>query len=637
MSNFSIKYREVLAALLIWIFLALNEIYWLKLDNFPLVWDSALHFVDSMQTFLILKNGFLAIPQIVHVNGYYPFLVPLMAAPFYALFGINPDIGIAGMNLIFLGVLILSTYGIGKKIMNERAGVLAAFIVSMYPMIFIYSRTFMYDVPLVAMSAFSLYLLLLTNNFRSKKFSVVLGFSFGLGMLTKWTFVLFIIGPLSYVLYDTVKSYQLDADFKPPMNFLIFVFLGFIVASSWYFPNIGVLKSLSVYVQQSVPTSSLPYVIALIDHMSLPLFILAIVMLGYQIKVKGLKSNTVVLLLWIIVPYLILSLQAHREPRYIAPVLPAFALISAIGIEMISVKKIKSSLIVLVIILCLAQFLSCSYGHGLKTWQDNSGMEIGPYHIEPIGTTVIYDYPYMHRLTTNNWKTDEILGAILNQSDRGYVSICLIPDNPMISSPLWYYSYLNKLNIDVTRAGLDPSTVLKTDYIMTYKIGTGYWGSEDVASNSTRAEKVFENNINNFTFVKRINLPDDSELLIYRNDKYIDSGWNAFENWGGTTTRWMSNAGTINVSSSENRTAKLSFRALSYNHNRSLEIFVNNLSVYLQNISPHFVEISTYIFLKDGENTVKFYVPEGCDRPCYTPPSSDCRCLSMAFQNMTII
>ena len=71
------KHASFFICFLIWLFSAVNEIYWLKLDKFPLIWDMSGHFVTSILLFRTLREGIFAAPHIFFINNYYPPLVPL--------------------------------------------------------------------------------------------------------------------------------------------------------------------------------------------------------------------------------------------------------------------------------------------------------------------------------------------------------------------------------------------------------------------------------------------------------------------------------------------------------------------------------------------------------------------------------
>jgi hypothetical protein len=137
----------------------------------------------------------------------------------------------------------------------------------------------------------------------------------------------------------------------------------------------------------------------------------------------------------------------------------------------------------------------------------------------------------------------------------------------------------------------------------------------------------------------------DGNLIVYTVDDtvperfmVIDEGWDALENWHNTPTRWTSNNATISVYSPENIDSNLSFNVVSFYNPRTLQVCLNDELLHKQNIPTSFVEVEIPVELKEGENILKFYTPNGCQRPCDIPElkNRDSRCLSLAFQNITI-
>ena len=99
-------------------------------------------------------------------------------------------------------ILLLSLYGIGEKRLygTTRAGLLAAFLGSMSPFLFSMAHYTYIDYALTAMiTPGSVLASMRTEGFRSVWFSVLFGVALGLGMLYKWTPVLFVSGPLLLV------------------------------------------------------------------------------------------------------------------------------------------------------------------------------------------------------------------------------------------------------------------------------------------------------------------------------------------------------------------------------------------------------------------------------------------------------
>ena len=139
-------------------------------------------------------------------------------------------------------------------------------------------------------------------------------------------------------------------------------------------------------------------------------------------------------------------------------------------------------------------------------------------------------------------------------------------------------------------------------------------------------------------YVYEINTSSSNYAL--RNARiYGTTGYYAYENWSGISTRWMRADGTINVLSPENRTAILNLQALSFYRNRTLEISTNGMPAAQVAVPTSFVNVSVPIHLAKGANTVRLHVPEGCDRPGDMPEvnSPDDRCLSVAVQNLIVM
>jgi hypothetical protein len=117
------------------------------------------------------------------------------------------------------------------------------------------------------------------------------------------------------------------------------------------------------------------------------------------------------------------------------------------------------------------------------------------------------------------------------------------------------------------------------------------------------------------------------------------SGWHDLENWDGMPTRWMDGNAAVIVYSEENRSANLSLRAQSFARPRSLALSSESFPEVRLNITTELADLTQPILLTSGENLIRFHVQEGCEKPCDMPKlkSNDCRCLSVAAQNLIIM
>ncbi|MBU2222364.1 MAG: glycosyltransferase family 39 protein, partial [Candidatus Omnitrophica bacterium] len=192
------------------LFHLINNLIWLFLDKTYLIYDSWYHFLLSLKVFDYLQQGFF--PWLSDILGgvvyfrWHGVLVGYLTAPFYFIFGLTQDSGVMISSSIFLTILVLSTFGVGKVLFDRRVGLLAAFLVSMYPLVFNNLRVYMLDVPLTAMVVLSVYLLLKSENLTNKKYTFLFAFASGLGLLIKFNFALFILGPLAPSIYRAFKK-----------------------------------------------------------------------------------------------------------------------------------------------------------------------------------------------------------------------------------------------------------------------------------------------------------------------------------------------------------------------------------------------------------------------------------------------
>jgi len=138
---------------------------------------------------------------------------------------------------------------------------------------------------------------------------------------------------------------------------------------------------------------------------------------------------------------------------------------------------------------------------------------------------------------------------------------------------------------------------------------------------------------------------EKDNMIVYRIDEtpqkdfmVVSDGWHGLENWGGTSTRWISENATLLMESNAEQKVELSFNTRSFHRSRTLEIYANDRFVQQTTVPTSFVSVSIPIQLYKGENTIRLHVPEGAERPCDIPGSSsiDTRWLSVAVQNITV-
>ncbi|MDP2922951.1 MAG: glycosyltransferase family 39 protein, partial [Candidatus Omnitrophota bacterium] len=319
----------ILLLLLIVAFHGINNYIVLKKDTVPLNGHESANYMNSLQIY----RGSL------QFDPFYPPLMVLASQPLYRLFGTDYDTAVM-TNMIFFAILIFSTYGIGKMIQDEKTGLLAAFTVSMFPAIFGFSRIYLPDFALTAVTALSIFLLVKTENFQNRKYSILTGIAVGLGMLTKTTFLILILS--MFIITLSRISLRKEKRKEAFLNILLAIFVAIIISSFWYFPQIkdGLIQALTnsaAYAEIKLnyfwvlKDSSLGKVYFTLFIFSLPVFILSKNKAKYEI------------LSWIIIPFIFFSSIPTKTPRYILPLLPPIALIISFASLKIASKVNKVS------------------------------------------------------------------------------------------------------------------------------------------------------------------------------------------------------------------------------------------------------------------------------------------------------
>ncbi len=108
--------------------------------------DHARHLGDS----LFYKETFTLADPIQYLEGYvyYPPFMYWVTDVFYAVLGTDFWVAIFS-NVVFIAILVFSTYGIGKTLWNPRVGLLAALFTVTTPLFVSQFKEYMLDAPLV--------------------------------------------------------------------------------------------------------------------------------------------------------------------------------------------------------------------------------------------------------------------------------------------------------------------------------------------------------------------------------------------------------------------------------------------------------------------------------------------------------
>lgn len=310
-----------------------------------------------------------------HNNGTYLSFLENMRrgpAPFTLigiLFNIFPANEITAIlsNLFFAFFLFLFTYLAGYKIsQNKTCALDATLLVTLYPITFGLSRFFLSEFALMAAVCGFIFFLISAHNFKNKLSVYFLGLCMGMGVLTKESFFIFTAGPLIWQLYQ-FKNAPLDK--KQLKNISVCVIIS-LLCSVWFFRSLleisdyG-LQRLTLFANnQEMPPLSWKnvffYFSTIINFSLAPVFTFA-----FLFSLIRFRSNKYfsLFLLWIIFPCIFFSFFPWKLARYIAPTVPAMAIITAYSLNSFKSKKLKQLLRFTYIAFGLLQFFVLTHGN----------------------------------------------------------------------------------------------------------------------------------------------------------------------------------------------------------------------------------------------------------------------------------
>jgi 4-amino-4-deoxy-L-arabinose transferase-like glycosyltransferase len=129
---------------------------------------------------------------------------------------------------------MLSVYGIGERLGNKKAGLLAALLTPILPIFLTVQEKAAIDYPSVSVFIASFYLLFKTENFTNRKYSILFGLSIFAGLLIKWPFV---IPAIPFVFYAIRSLYSSRHNRRPVATNISLALLVLLPAISWYLFN----------------------------------------------------------------------------------------------------------------------------------------------------------------------------------------------------------------------------------------------------------------------------------------------------------------------------------------------------------------------------------------------------------------
>jgi len=467
--------------LLIFLTLVLN-IIWIQTDeqlgtgSDPTMYIiKTLTFTDKLESDGL--NHFFSGIKSLSLSGRPP-LYQLLSVPFMVLFGHTMDTGLM-VNMLFQVLLLLSVFKIGQMISSARAGLLAAFLSSVYPPLVQLSRLYRPHYAIPACIAFSLWMLILLVEKRAVKnaWGFVLSLGFGAFIHPIFATMFFIPAAIFslYVLFVQVEP-------RKPINFKDFVpwlgkklmnplFLhGYLpavllaggIVAGWYFlfgsPLLEKLQTVSsnqlaqfrgfdVFTKgfKNIPTGFYWYLLTMpyaISNVFTVLF-----GIGLVISLIRRRFYDWFLLISFIGAYIYPASLATKTWMQFAGILPIMAVITAVGVSELKPKRLSWAFIFLILIMGVFVYSTVNWG------TSGVGLKLAGTLGAPLekGKCLSTDQVFCPRPAQELiWPIDEILKAIARdvQKNGGCKAVCysLVVErgNDFTAPALTYYLWQKK-------------------------------------------------------------------------------------------------------------------------------------------------------------------------------------------------
>jgi 4-amino-4-deoxy-L-arabinose transferase-like glycosyltransferase len=205
------------------LFVAITS-WWLTQDRSIPIFDAGLHLSLTTAVYEHLRSGSIGTALTLSVP--YPPFSYLVGALGILIGGVGVAQPIVAQNLVFVPLLALGCYHVGRLAFSPRVGLLAVVFALGSPLIMAQFHVTMIDAPETAMVAVSLWAIIATEGFLRLGVSALAGLVVGLGMLTKEPFAFFVIGVLGVTV--------LRGGWQAWRGLLVFTVVASAVALPWY-------------------------------------------------------------------------------------------------------------------------------------------------------------------------------------------------------------------------------------------------------------------------------------------------------------------------------------------------------------------------------------------------------------------
>jgi 4-amino-4-deoxy-L-arabinose transferase-like glycosyltransferase len=345
--------------------------WWLSRNHGIPVYDAGIHLSFAIDAYEALSAGQLL--SAFTGSAPYPPLTHLVGALGVFVGGVGVAPPIIAVNLVFVPLLALGCYKVGRLAFGPLTGLLAVVFVLGSPLIIEEFHEFMLDAPEAAMVAIAVWAILATERFSRPGISALAGLAVGLGMLSKETFVYFVAG--------VAVATAIRGGRRAWRGILLFTAIALLlVALPWYLYELSTIHALagealgSSHSELSIAPPRLStanfewyFWSFLNQQLYLPLFALSAVgwiwtIVGF-VRRRPVSDFAVELALGAFVAWAALTETYVHDPRYSIPMVLYLAIFGVAWISQLP-RAARVGMTSVVILIALANSLGLGFGLG---------------------------------------------------------------------------------------------------------------------------------------------------------------------------------------------------------------------------------------------------------------------------------
>lgn len=465
---------------------------WLALDHRPPEWDHANHLERALLCSRDIRAGDLQ--AIIERSSFYPPLVTCAAGMVYRVL---PTDALAGQLVMWLslGLGMTGTYLLGRRVAGPAVGAAAAVLYGTAPFVVYLLLRFQLDLALAAMVALGLWAVAETDKFRHRGWSLAAGALFGVGLLTKPSFPVYVVPGILLALRHIRRR-------GVALNVLLGGMIAFIVALPWYGPRaVGMLAQITARAGKQAAESGHPDPLSAAGLFFYPRWfvtqfgVVAVVLLvaGLVIAVRRRHAFIVVS---VVVPLALFALIQNKNLRYTLPILPAAAVVAALAFDALRARA-RVALAVVVGVAAVVQVSGTALG--VPQISALPGLAV-PWVI--VSPPMRYD-----------WSHRAILGVLRQAAGSTATTVSVVPNMDFFSvSNFRYYALRDGLPFRWVRAWDD--SPLGVDLIVTK---SGDQGPSWTAEKPRRIGERFQKDVlfaRVFPVIAEFPLPDGSVATV---------------------------------------------------------------------------------------------------------------------------